>query len=59
MGTTNKIPWFFLDFDSKIETSLIYNKIPWLFPDYERDWNFHDCGKPELIIYAEIKLKPC
>ena len=62
MGTTNKIPWLFQDFDSKIQTSLICNKIPWLFPDWERlefPWHFPDRGNPELIIHAEIKLKPC
>ena len=35
MGTTNKIPWLFPDFDNKIQTSLICNKIP-LFPDSDR-----------------------
>ena len=58
MGTTNKIPWLFPDFDSKIQTSLICNKIPH-FPDSDRlkfPWLFPDCGNPELITVATLNL---
>ena len=58
MGTTNKIPWLFPDFDSKIQTSLICNKIP-LFPDSDRlkfPWLFPDCGNPELIIHGNLEF---
>ena len=58
MGTTNKIPWLFPDFDSKIQTSLISNKIP-LFPDSDRlkfPWLLPDCGNLELIIHGNLEF---
>ena len=40
--TTNKIPWLFPDFDTKMQNSLTCSRIPWLFPDSGKDWNFPD-----------------
>ena len=64
MGTTNRTPWIFPDFESNYNTNFLDSQqnsltFPLFWERLEFPWHFPDRGNPELIIHAEIKLKPC